>query len=321
MPSVTPAQLKQQIAKDAIQPLYLLFGADETEKAALVAAFVETLDEGLRPFNLDRLHGAEIRADDLIEASRRLPLMAERRIVVVNHADPLIAPKREESEAAEQAVAALEALFSDPPGHAVIVLVADNPDSRKRLVKLLLKEAVGVVCGVVEDLAEARRWIKTQAEEAGIRLEPAAINLLAERGGTDVARLRAELERAQLFAGGTVVTADAVRQTVGEASLQDEWGFANALRRGDVAAALRELALLFEEGRFPPMILGQIAHVVRTDPPAAHAREAVDAVFRTDHGLKQSGSDPRILLERLVVELCAMAPQRTDAGRWGGRRR
>jgi DNA polymerase III delta subunit len=31
---------------------------------------------------------------------------------------------------------------------------------------------------------------------------------------------------------------------------------------------------------------------------------AVDALFRTDLDLKSSGGDPRILLERLVMELC-----------------
>jgi hypothetical protein len=30
----------------------------------------------------------------------------------------------------------------------------------------------------------------------------------------------------------------------------------------------------------------------------------MDAVFRTDLALKSSGGDPRVLLERLVVELC-----------------
>jgi hypothetical protein len=31
---------------------------------------------------------------------------------------------------------------------------------------------------------------------------------------------------------------------------------------------------------------------------------AVDALFRTDVDLKSSGGDPRVLLERLVIELC-----------------
>jgi len=31
---------------------------------------------------------------------------------------------------------------------------------------------------------------------------------------------------------------------------------------------------------------------------------AVEALFRTDLELKSSGGDPRVLLERLVVDLC-----------------
>jgi hypothetical protein len=31
---------------------------------------------------------------------------------------------------------------------------------------------------------------------------------------------------------------------------------------------------------------------------------AVEALFRTDLDLKSSGGDPRVLLERLVVDLC-----------------
>jgi len=31
---------------------------------------------------------------------------------------------------------------------------------------------------------------------------------------------------------------------------------------------------------------------------------AIEALFRTDLDLKSSGGDPRVLLERLVVELC-----------------
>jgi DNA polymerase III delta subunit len=31
---------------------------------------------------------------------------------------------------------------------------------------------------------------------------------------------------------------------------------------------------------------------------------AVEALFRTDVAMKSSGGDPRVLLERLIVELC-----------------
>jgi len=81
----------------------------------------------------------------------------------------------------------------------------------------------------------------------------------------------------------------------------------NAIARGDAAEALRQIALALEAGGVPYKILGQLAWFVREKLTAADHRRvpaAVEALFRTDLELKSSGGDPRILLERLVVDLC-----------------
>jgi DNA polymerase III delta subunit len=64
------------------------------------------------------------------------------------------------------------------------------------------------------------------------------------------------------------------------------------------------LALLMESGAVPYMVLGQLAWFARTKVPAPRVSAAVEAVFRTDFAIKTSAGDPRVLLERLVVELC-----------------
>ena len=53
------------------------------EKSAVATEFTEMVDEGLRAFNVDRLFGGEIKADDLFDAAATLPMMAPRRIVIV----------------------------------------------------------------------------------------------------------------------------------------------------------------------------------------------------------------------------------------------
>ena len=79
------------------------------------------------------------------------------------------------------------------------------------------------------------------------------------------------------------------------------------MERGQAADALRELRLRLEAGQTPFAILGQIAWMVR-DPrgriPVHRVPAAVDALFRTDVAMKSSGGDTRVLLERLVAELC-----------------
>jgi hypothetical protein len=70
---------------------------------------------------------------------------------------------------------------------------------------------------------------------------------------------------------------------------------------------LKELALSIESGAVPFMILGQLGWFVREKMATVDPRRvpgAVEALFRTDLDLKSSGGDPRVLLERLVVDLC-----------------
>ena len=52
--------------------------------------------------------------------------------------------------------------------------------------------------------------------------------------------------------------------------------------------------------------LGQLAWVVRNRIAPGRVARAVDALFRTDEAVKSSAGDPRVLLERLVVELCGV---------------
>jgi len=144
---------------------------------------------------------------------------------------------------------------------------------------------------------------------AGAEIDAAAARLLAERGGTDVKRLRGDVERLLLYAmGQKSVTIEDVRQIVGPAALQDDWAITNAIETGEGGQALRQLSLMLDAGAPPEKILGQLGWLVRSKFPAVAPSElpsAVEALFRTDLALKSSAGDPRVLLEWLVVELCA----------------
>ena len=325
MASLTPAAVLQQIAAGTPDPLYLLQGDDEVEKSALAAAFAELVEEGLRAFNVERVHAGELTTGDrladgvgaIVAAVRTLPMMAPRRVVLVMQAETLLMPRRE-SEAAARALEQLEELFRAPDPQTTLVLVAAALDRRSRMFKSLQKLATIVECGVVTDLADAERFVRTRVAAAGAAIEPAAARLVAQRAGTDVRRLRADVERLMLYAlGQKQITADDVREVTGPAGLQDDWAMTNAIESGHAGEALRQLALILDAGAPPEKVLGQLGWVVRAKFPGlapASVRPAVDAVFRTDQDLKSSAGDPRALLERLIVELCA--GKRSTMRRW-----
>jgi DNA polymerase III delta subunit len=219
----------------------------------------------------------------------------------------LLAPKRE-SDAATRALDELEALLRQPEPCTTLVFIAGSLDKRSRMYKLLARLATLVECGALEDQADAERWVRNRVAAAGAQLDPAAARLIAERAGPNVKRLRNDVERLLLYAlGQRMITVDDARQVVGPAALQDDWAMTNAIEVGDTATALRQLALVLDAGAPPEKILGQLGWLVRTKfsmiAPAG-LRPAIDALFRTDLDLKRSAGEPRVLLERLVVELC-----------------
>jgi len=303
MPVVTRAALKKQIAAGETGPLYLLIGDDDSEKSAAAAEFAEMVDEGLRAFSVDRLFGGEIKADDLFDAAATLPMMAPRRVVIVFDAERLLIPRRE-GKAADAEQERLEAFVKNPPGHATVVFVCGPLDKRRRIVTLLMKEAQVVDCGTIADPADAVRWVKARAERDKVPLDAAAVSTLVERAGTNIVHLRGGLERVALYAmGQSKITADDVRQAVPVKAEAANFGIANAIERNDAAEALRELSLALEGGAQPVLLMGQLRWVAEK-VPRARLKRAIDAVFRTDEAIKSSGCDPKILLERLVVELC-----------------
>jgi DNA polymerase III delta subunit len=306
----------KQIAAGTPDAIYLLQGEDEIEKSALASEFGELVEEGLRAFNVERIHAGDLTTGDkladgvasIVAAVRTLPMMVPRRVVAVLQAEMLLAPKRE-SEAATRALEQLEALFKEPEPQTTLVLVATTVDKRSRMFKLLQKQATIVECGVLADLGDAERWVRTRVAACGAAIEPAAARLVAQRAGIDIKRLRGDVDRLTLYAlGQKQITVDDVRAVTGPAALQDDWAMTNAIEAGQPGDALRQLALMLDAGAPPEKILGQLGWVVRTKFPAiapTEVRPAVDALFRTDLDLKRSAGAPRVLLERLVVELCA----------------
>ncbi len=305
MPSASHADVRKQIAAGTVAPIYLLLGADEAAKIALAGEFLELVETDLHAFNVDRLYGGETTGAQVVDAARTLPMMVPRRVVLLLHAERLLQPKKD-SEATTRDLEAFEAYVKAPVDTCCLVIVADGVDKRRSLTRQLLAKATVIECSGPADAAEAAKWVKDRVAKEGMTIEARAARLVADRVGPDVGRLRADVERLVLYAAGNEAITEAdVKAIVAPATSQDDWGVTRAIERGSAADALRELGLMMDNGAVPYMILGQLAWFVRTKVPTPRAGAAVEAVFRTDLAIKTSAGDPRTLLERLVVELCA----------------
>jgi DNA polymerase-3 subunit delta len=326
----TPADVRAAIAKQTLDPLYLILGDDEAEMARLAADIGGVVEDELRAFNMERIYAGEkgASAASIVEAARQLPMMGDRRVVIVLRAERLLKPKRR-GKAAEEAgdegdveppgdLDALTDYVQKPGSSTTLVLVAAEIDRSRRAGKAILKHATVVECWGLKpgkdprggDLRQAARMaeqmVKKAVAEAGQLIEPSAARLIADRAGFDIVRLRGDIERLMLYTvGKPQITLADVQEVVSAESSQDDWAVTNAIQNGNAREALRQLSMALDAGGVPFQILGQLAWFVRDRmADARRIPAAVDALFRTDLDLKSSGGDPRILLERLVMELC-----------------
>jgi DNA polymerase-3 subunit delta len=304
MPTSTPAAVRKQIKAGQTDPLYLLIGDDEEEKSNLAADFQNAIEVDLRPFNVQRVYGDDTTIGAVLDAARTFPMLSPRRMVIVLRAEHLLMPKRE-SKTTKRELDDFLKFVEDPEPHASVVLVAPKVDKRTTIGKLLLKEATVIKCEGVPDAHAAASWIRDQADRHHVKFEGAAVRLLAQRVGGDIGRMRADFERVLLYASGQKqIGVDDVKAVVGDADLQDAFAVADAIKHRRTDVALRELALALADGKAPEMILGQLRWLVETQLDSSRIPTAVEALYRTDLDLKTSAGDPRVLLERLVVELC-----------------
>jgi len=331
MPVVPASTVRKQVAQRKPDPVYLFVGDDEAEMSRLSAEISALVEDELRAFNSERFYAGErgVTPAAIVEAARTLPMMSDRRVVTVLRGEKMLKPKRQGKAAVEDAsddpeaeppteLDVLEAYVRDPSPQTTLVLLASDVDRTRKVYKTLQKQSTIVECWGLRvardgriDLREvartAEQMVKQAVGDGGQQIEPAAARLVAERAGTDIARLRGDVERLLLYtAGSPKITLDDARQVVSAETAQDDWAVTNAIQRRDAREALRQLALALDAGGVSYQILGQLAWFVReklvaTDPRRVPA--AIEALFRTDLELKSSG-DARVLLERLVVQLC-----------------
>ena len=186
-----------------LDPVYLFHGTDDYLKEEKVRALIaRALDPSMRDFNLEQLRGAECDAARLSGALEALPMLAERRVVILREPDAMKKPATER----------LERYLASPASDTCLVLVVPGgtkPDAD------WLKAASSVEFRALSD-DELLQWIAHQAQTAnGTTISPEAAALLATYGGNDLALLAGELQKLSAYADGGPIGVDAVKAVTG----------------------------------------------------------------------------------------------------------
>ena len=323
------AELQAELAEGHVRPAYLLAGSEALLRDDALASLEEAvLSAGARDFNFERLEAGEVKPGRVEEALGTLPVMAERRLVVLREGEG------RGGKLSAGVTELIEAWLSERAAESssVLVVVVASADKRTRWVKGFRDPAALVECEAPKGAKELARFLESEARRQGIDLSPQGAGLLADRVGPQLLLLRSELEKAQLLAGaGQRVEADHVAAVVSAVAEEPIWDLTDAIGQGRAAEAADLLARLLVQGAAPPAVLGALAshfrRLVRVGAgesvagppfvvrkleqqarryPARRLVGCLRAIHRADVDLKgASVLSPSRALEQLVLDLAS----------------
>lgn len=260
--------LIKQIRKNEIGKVYLFAGPEVHVAMMMEKMLVDAaVTPELAQLNYQVFENKSPEIQTVIEACETLPLMSERRIVVMRSATGIM------KSADKGVIAALENYLAHPSPTTTLIIYDDHPDQRKKLFKLF-KAADAVVSFEQFTRPELVTWLSQRVKRAGKRVDRHTIETFIDQTGyfggdkkkneTTVAKLDNELSKVIDYVGeGEIISAEDVL-TVLPKSIEDTvFAMLDYAIGGNKGAALTLLREFYVRGESPIGIFSLLVRQIR----------------------------------------------------------
>lgn len=297
-------------------PVWLLTGEERLLRDQALGAIAKAaLAGGLAELNLDKFTAGETGIDRILDATRTVPMMAKRRVVIIRGLERWDASAAEGNDGSDdRSLPPLDRLAEyakAPIDTTCMILVAQKLDGRRKLVTLAKKAGFLVDCAPV-DSRKLPEWIRARARSKGHAIEADVCQLIAEVAGPDLSYLDDVLERLSLYVGPDhPITEDAVAVCVTRVKLADTWKLVDAASTKDLGKVLALFADVYDPRDRGLPLVGAIAWSLRQ-------LLKLDAALRDGAGIdeaaRRAGIYPAFRARELANKLRAFRPRELE--RW-----
>lgn len=256
-----------QLKKGAIQKLYLFEGEEEYAKESALAALRKALVSGpLALMNENILQNPD--ETQLIAACETLPVMAERRLVIVKESAWLTGKGRGDSEEGEGNTAredkGLMAYFDRLPDSLCLVFfVRGKANARKRLYKKA-QELRGVVSFDPLDQGRLMRWVVREFADYNKKIDRNTAEQLIFACGKELLTLKNEVGKlAALLGERELVTLKDINSVATLSTEYRVFDLADKVAAGQAKEALPLLAAMLKGGEQRLMLLALLQRQYR----------------------------------------------------------
>ena len=229
-------QVIRDIQAGSFKPVYLLHGEEPYFIDEIAKALEDNVvEESMRDFNQTVVYGRDTNVDQVLEAARRFPMMAERQLVLMREAQDWPAWRRKDD------MTKLEAYAESPVASTVLVFCFKNKkaDGRLKAVKAISKAGVLFLSEKVRDY-KLPEWISHYVRDTGLSISPQAAQILAEYLGNDLRKVVNELTKLSIvLPEGTAIEPEHIEQHIGISKDYNVFELQRALGSKDLQRAQR----------------------------------------------------------------------------------
>lgn len=204
------------------------------------------LTEEERPFNQTILYGKDTTVNQILDAAKRFPMMAEFQLVIVREAQEL-----------SRVIDQLEDYIANPQPATILVLCYKykSIDKRKKLYKSLQSHAVLFESKKLYE-NQIPEWIQKWVKSNKRTIQLKASHLLVECLGTQLSAIEQSLEKLILLIDpDQEITADHIEEYIGFSKEFNNFELRRALGAGNVSKAQKICHYFSLHPRQHPMIV------------------------------------------------------------------
>ena len=330
--------LKKDISSKRLAKTYILFGEDGFLKKSYADKLCGMAFDGDPFFNLQRFEG-DCNLQDVYNAVEQFPMMADSKCVCLTDYDFEHASKEDfeklclllESEHEECVfILRFDSIEVDPKSSKARGIFASTEKSGGRIIRLDHKRSVELV-----------KVLTDGAAKRGVKMDSKTAEYMIEICGTDLNTLKNELDKLCFYNAKGTIDKKAVDYLSIKSVEESVFDLTNEIFKGNPSGALDMLDSLFFMRIEPIIILHTVSssyvdlYRVRAAKKSGKGIIAVSEAFNyknrdfvlkraadtltkfddnklelslkalvnADSALKSTGSDPRVVLEQLVIRL------------------
>jgi len=195
----------KKIENNFFKSLYILnseeifFLNDFTEKIKKI------IPEDLKDLNQYVFYGNEIKADDILLCAKKFPMMGNKQLIIVKNGNKIL-------KEIDKIISQKQSI----PESTVLVICLDGVKINAKMKDLKINEEYGAIYDFKKIYDnKMQNWIKYLAQRSGFKIDFKTCELIKERTGNNLSKVKIEFEKISLNIQGAEISSELIVEHFG----------------------------------------------------------------------------------------------------------